>query len=149
LFLKSIINSIFDIIFTFRIKFKITYLFLVLTGLLFTSCQTSFGEKYQRGNLEIYFTEDIGKDFVERTADYFEQHDLILQEKHSIQLTSSTLGSNEPQIILKMILNKNEKALSAEDSLNLMLLQEDMRDAVFYGANFRIAICNENFVELK
>lgn len=117
--------------------------------MLFASCQTSFGEKYERGKLEIYFTEDVSKRYVEKTADYFEKNDLILDKKHSIQLTSSSLGSEDPGFILKMILNKNESELAAEDSVNLLLLEEDIKQKVFGGANFRIAICNENFVELK
>lgn len=132
-----------------KVSTKLTYLFVLFSSLIMTSCQTSFGEKYERGNLEIYFTEDISKIYVEKTADYFEQNKLILEKQHSIQLTSSSLGSNDPGFILKMILNKNESKLAAEDSLNLQLLQADIRDKVFDGANFRIAVCNENFVELK
>ena len=99
--------------------------------------------------MEIYFTDDISQDYVLKTADYFEKNDLILNHKHSIQLTSSSLGSEDPGFRLKMILNKDEKALPAEDSLNLSLLEEDIKEKVFDGANFRIIVCNENFEEIK
>ncbi|MCB9224100.1 MAG: hypothetical protein H6582_08000 [Crocinitomicaceae bacterium] len=120
---------------------------LFFIGFSITSCQTSFGEKYELGNLEVYFTEEIDHDYVERTASYFQDNELIQAEKHSIQITSTPLGSKDPGFILKMIRTKNSDALGREDSLNLKLLEEDIRSKVFDGANFRIAVCNENFVE--
>ncbi|MBD3638498.1 MAG: hypothetical protein HUJ25_14190 [Crocinitomicaceae bacterium] len=113
-----------------------------------TSCQTSFGEKYTRGNLEIYYTEEM-QSYVEPVADYFEQNNLIFEHTHSIMLTSSKLGDGEGSLILKMVANKDKDIPSDERKTNITLLEQDLKKEVFGNASFRIAVCDENFVELK
>jgi hypothetical protein len=115
--------------------------------LAITSCQASFGEKYTRGNLEIYFTEEM-KAYVEPTADYFESHGLIQDKPHSIQLTSSDLGSENPGFILKMIVSDPGKEIPENEKYNVQELENDLKEKVFQDPNFRISLCNENFVEI-
>lgn len=113
-----------------------------------SSCQASFGEKYVRGNLEIYFTKEM-KSYVETTADYFEENGLIQESKHSIQLTSSELGSENPGLILKMVESAPNTDIPSNQMNNISSLESELRDEVFLDPNFRIVICNENFVEIQ
>jgi hypothetical protein len=95
-------------------------------------------------NLEIYFTKEIGDRFVEGTAKYFDQNNLILDETHSIQITSDS-----ESFILKMVLNDEYKSLPISQQKNLALLESDLKETVFEGLNFRIEVCNANFVPLS
>ncbi len=80
---------------------------------------------------------------------YFEENDLILDEKHSIQLTSDPMGAENPGFIINMILNNEYDELPLEQEENLRLLEEDLGRTVYPNLNFRIEICDENFVPLN
>lgn len=114
-----------------------------------SSCQASYGEKYTLGNLEIYFTDEISDDYVKKTGRYFEKNGLIHDKKYSIQLTSSSLGSDKPGFILKMVLSEGNNKLPESELNNLKLLEEDIKKEVFNNENFSIMVCNENFNEIK
>ncbi|MEX1003155.1 MAG: hypothetical protein WDZ35_13640 [Crocinitomicaceae bacterium] len=117
--------------------------------LFLTSCQATYGERYNRGNLEVYYTEEM-KSYVIPTANYFEDNDLIREDKkHSIQLTSSKMDSENPSMILKMIVSDSEQEPPVYMDDHLDLLEADLKTEVFKGANFRIEVCNENFIEIK
>lgn len=88
------------------------------------------------------------KPYVEPTADYFEENGLIQNEVHSIQLTSSALGSENPGFILKMVVSDPSKKIPENKMYNVKMLEQDLREEVFHDPNFRISLCNENFVEL-
>ncbi len=131
-----------------------TYSILTLSiFLLFISCGASFGEKYTVGNLEIYFTEEINKDFVENLGAYFVKNGLIGETTQSVQLTS-----DESSILLKMVLNKDHKRLPKSEENNLSLLEEDIYNTIFrenpaegryVDHAFRIVVCNENFIPIQ
>lgn len=104
------------------------------------SCKTDFGERYTIGNLEIYFTEDISKKYVESVGEYFKENNLILDQKHAIQLTS-----DHESFILRMIIDPKLTSLPAEQKLTLKYLESDIKTKVFEGLNFRIEICDGNF----
>lgn len=109
------------------------------------SCTASFGEKYTFKNLEIYYTPPgVNERYVEGVANYFDEHDLILNKKHSIQLTS-----DEESFVMKMVLNNKYKALPSEQEVSLKALESDIKSTVFQGLNFRIEVCNANFVSIK
>tara|TARA_R110002050_G_scaffold49298_1_gene114638 strand:+ start:250 stop:594 length:345 start_codon:yes stop_codon:yes gene_type:complete len=108
--------------------------------LIASSCGTSFGEKYTIGNLEIYFTEDISNRYVEGLGKYFNDHHLIQNETHSVQLTSDT-----ESFILKMVLNDEYKSLPSAQKKNLELLTADLQHKVFRDLPFKIQICDMNF----
>lgn len=127
---------------------KNKYFILIGFFLLLNSCQTSFGEKYTRGNLEIYFTEEM-KSYVEPTADYFESNDLIQDQPHSIQLTSSPMGSEHPGFIMKMVLTDPKKPIPANELRHVDELEKDLQEVIFKDPNFSIMLCNENFVEVQ
>lgn len=117
--------------------------------LTFSSCVKDLGKKYTRGNLEIYYTEEM-EFFVEPLADYFEEHNLIFDHSHSIQLTSTTLEDDQDKsIILKMVASEDKEEIPAKEVKNIELLEEALKSEVFEGANFRIAVCNANFVEFE
>lgn len=123
---------------------RIKYFIILFAALHLLSCDASFGEKYTLGNLEIYFTKSIGKQYVEDTGKYFNEHGLIQDSKHSIQLSS-----DEKSFILKMVLNPDFKSLPESQKLNLELLEKDIRETVFDSAEFRIEVCNANFVPIN
>ena len=87
------------------------------------------------------------KAFVEPLADYFEANGLIFDHPHSVQLTSSNIEDNGGSIILKMVANQGKKEIPGNKMKNVTALENDLKQKVFEGANFRIAICNANFVE--
>lgn len=111
------------------------------------SCQASYGEKYTKGNLEIFYTEDCSK-YVEPVADYFETNHLIQEKPHSIQLTSSSMGSENPGFIMKMIVTDNKQNIPEDQKYNISSLERDLKTKVYNDMNFRIEVCNENFVPI-
>lgn len=86
---------------------------------------------------------------MKKTGRYFEKNGLIQDKKHSIQLTSSSLGSENPGYILKMVLSEGKNKLPGSELNNLRLLEEDIKKEVFNNENFSIMVCNENFNEIK
>lgn len=127
-----------------RLKSIKTFLILLLT-LIFVSCNASFGEKYTLGNLEIYYTpNNVPKRYVEALGEYFRKNDLILDHTHSVQMTG-----DEKSHILRMIETKPGMGFPAEERYQLDLLESDIKEKVFNGLEFRIEICNANFVPLN
>lgn len=121
------------------------YLSLFALLLAITSCNPSFGDKYIIKNLEIYFTpKNVGKHYVISMADYFRENELLLDQKHTIQVTSDQSG-----FILNMVLDDDFKVLPETQKNNLALLEADIKEQVFDGLNFRIQVCNANFVPIK
>ena len=108
-------------------------------------CNASFGDKYVVQDLEIYFTpKNVGKHYVVAMADYFKANDLILEQQHSIQMTS-----DEDGFILNMVLDADYKSLPLDQNNNLVMLEADIKEQVFEGLNFRIQVCNANFVPIE
>jgi hypothetical protein len=132
----------------YSIKFKFTYIVLVLTLFFQTSCGASFGEKYERGNLEIFYTDEM-KTYVEPLANYYEENNLIFDHKQSILLTSTTLGEDGGKFILKMVAEKDKEIPLKKLNDNINSLEKHLIKEVFSGANLEIQICDENFVALK
>jgi len=88
------------------------------------------------------------KSFVEPTANYFFENNLVSGEPQSIQLVSSKLdNSNKGTIYLKMI--DNDNMLTEYEKAELFKLQEDLKEKVFLGANFEILACNNNFIAIE
>lgn len=127
---------------------KTTLKILVILGVFgLIACQTSYGEKYKREHLEIYFEKGL-KNFAEPLADYFFDHHLVSGQAQSLQLVSSKLQeSNEGTIYLKMIDNDNN--LSEIEKSELLKLEKEIREDVFLGANFEILPCNDNFIAIE
>ena len=118
---------------------------LFLLFLTIGSCNASFGDKYVIQNLEIYFTpKNVGKHYVVAMADYFRENNLLQEQQHSIQMTSDENG-----FILNMVLDDSYKTLPTEQNNNLTLLETDIKEQVFEGLNFRIQVCNANFVPIE
>lgn len=86
----------------------------------------------------------MGKHYVVDMAAYFRENDLLLDEQHSIQMTSDQNG-----FILNMVLDDAFKSLPKDQDNNLALLEADIKEQVFDGLNFRIQVCNANFVPIK
>ena len=82
-------------------------------------------------------------------ADYFENNDLIFDEPSSIQLGSSDLLDEEPTLFLKMVQNDANQEFTEDQLKNVDLLEEDLKQEVFGGANFKIILCNANFIEIE
>lgn len=123
----------------------VKYLVSASLIVIFMGCEASFGEKYTLGNLEIYYTQkNVGEHYVEAMGEYFRDNELIQDKKHSIQLTSDENG-----FIMKMVLNDAYDQLPEEQEYNLNLLEEDIKAVVFDNLNFRIEVCNANFVPIK
>ena len=112
------------------------------------SCLSDPGESYVRGNLTIFFTPEM-KSYCEPLADYFEENNLIFDHEHSVQLTSTPIDEDGGSIVLKMIASEDKSEIPADEMVNIDLLEKDLTEKVFDGANFRIAICNANFVEYE
>ena len=118
---------------------------LILFTVILASCETSFGEKYTIGNLEIYYTPPgVSEKYVERLGAYFKTNNLIQPQQHTVQLTSDPNG-----FVLKMVLDERYKELPASQLINFKLLEEDIKRVVFEDLNFRIEICNSNFIPLN
>lgn len=77
-------------------------------------------------------------------ADYFRENNLLQEQPHSIQMTSDENG-----FILNMVLDDSYKTLPTEQNNNLALLEADIKEQVFEGLNFRIQVCNANFVPIE
>ena len=121
------------------------YLSVILLVLSISSCSPKFGDKYVVKNLEIYFTsQNVGNHYVVAMADYFRANDLLLDKPHTVQLTSDQEG-----FILNMVLDSDYKTLPAHQNNNLNLLEADIKEQVFDGLNFRIQVCNANFVPIE
>jgi hypothetical protein len=120
---------------------------VLITAVLFItmlSCGASFGERLTYGNLSIYYTpRNVGIVYAQRLGQYFESNELIQDKQHAIQLTSDSKG-----FILRMVLNDNYEQLPEDQERNLELLETNIREDVFEGLNFRIEVCNANFVPL-
>lgn len=113
--------------------------------LFFIACSASFGEKYTFKNLEIYYTPPaVNERYVEGLAHYFNQHNLILPTKHSVQLTS-----DEESYVLKMVLDKKFKTFPADKTDDLKKMEASIKKEVFNDLNFKIVICNANFVPIE
>lgn len=123
-------------------KFKTIGLIFILSTLI--SCGTSFGKKLELGNLEIFYSESIPVEYVEGVGQYFIDNDLVLEQKHSLKLTS-----NHNTFILKMILNTDYTELPPEMENDLMLLESDLKAKIFSDVNFEIEICDVNFYPLN
>ena len=104
------------------------------------SCKTDFGQRYTLGNLEIYFTPEVSKEYVEAMGRYFQENDLILDKKHAVQLTS-----DNKSFILRMVLNPQLVTFPQEQQPVLRNMETDMKQVVFDGLNFRIEVCDGNF----
>ena len=88
------------------------------------------------------------KSFVEPTANYFFDNQLVSGQAQSIQLVSSKLDdSNEGTIYLKII--DNDNMVTEEEKAELLKLQKDIQEKVFSGANFEILACNNNFIAIE
>ena len=59
------------------------------------------------------------------------------------------MGAENPGYVLKMILNREHEELPNEQTSNLELLEAEIRSEVFNDLNFRIDVCDDNFVSLK
>lgn len=116
----------------------------MLLATLLASCGASFGEKYTRGNLEIYYTDEIAMHYVEDLASYFDKENLIQPKKHSVQITSDS-----KTFILKMILNEDYETLPKEQENALFLLEQDIAKEVFNGVNLKIEVCDINFNRIR
>lgn len=123
-------------------KIKTIGLLFILSALI--SCGTSFGKKKEFGNLEIFYSDSVPVEYVESVGEYFNDNDLILDQKHSLKLTS-----NHDSFILKMILNTDYTELPPEMENDLMLLEADLKEKVFKEVNFEIEICDVNFYPLN
>src|SRR5690606_20033840 len=122
---------------------KITFFGIILSTLL--SCTASFGEKYTLKNLDIYYTPPgVSERHVEKLARYFDENDLIQNKQHSIQLTS-----DHQSYIMKIVLDKEYKALHLDQSNSLVSLEKDIDTTVFDGLNFRIVVCTANLFPIK
>lgn len=123
-------------------KIKTIGLLFILATLI--SCGTSFGKKKEFGNLEIFYSDSVPVEYVESVGEYFNDNDLILDQKHSIKLTS-----NHDSFILKMILNTDYTILPPEMENDFILLEADLKEKVFKDVNFEIEICDVNFYPLN
>lgn len=121
---------------------KIIGLIFMLTA--FISCGTSFGKKKTFGNLEIFYSDNVPVEYVEKTGQYFVDHDLVLDHRHSIKLTS-----NHKAFVLKMILNQQFEQLPTDMERDLDLLESDINAVVFTDLNFEIEVCDANFYPLN
>lgn len=88
------------------------------------------------------------KNFVEPTADYFFENQLVSNETQSIQLTSTKMSDgNEGVIYLKMI--DKDNSLNQAEQKQIALLEKDLGSTVFENTNFEIVICNDNFIAIE
>ena len=120
---------------------------IVGTLIVFSACQTSFGDKYFRDNLEVYFDEGT-KPFAEPLADYFFDNHLVGSGNQSIMITSTSLTSeiSDQYFILKMIQNDAKKKFDISETNQIELLEQDLEKKVFFS-ELEIVLCNSNFLE--
>lgn len=114
---------------------------LIVFVILISSCEASFGDKYTKGNLEIYFTPDIDKDYLPELSAYFFENELVSKDqKQSILLTS-----DNNSFILKMILDPKYKKVPEDLENNVLYLENDIKHTIFDDLNFRIEITDQYF----
>lgn len=117
----------------------------LILAVILVSCGASFGERLTYGNLSLYYTsKNVGINYAQGVGTYFQENNLILDEPHSVQLTSDQKG-----FILRMVLNPEFEELPQNQERNLNLLEKDIQHEVFDDLNFRIEVCNANFVPLS
>ncbi len=116
---------------------------------MFVSCQTSFGDKYKKGNLEVYFDKGT-KPFAEPIANYFHDNNLVGGTKQSIMLTSTSMGDSEESqhFILKMIQTESNKKFDENELKQVELLEEDLEKSIF-NSELEIVLCTSNFLEIQ
>tara|TARA_R110002096_G_C14120310_1_gene680798 strand:- start:166 stop:552 length:387 start_codon:yes stop_codon:yes gene_type:complete len=124
-------------------KFKTIGLIIILITIV-SSCGTSFGKKKEFGNLEVFYSDNVPIEYVDKTGQYFIDNNLVLDHKHSIKLTS-----NHNSFILKMILDTKFEKFPKDMRQDVMLLESDIKSSVFNGAHFKIEICDVNFYPLN
>lgn len=108
-------------------------------------CGVSFGEKYTIGNLEIYFdAEAVAERYVESLGDYYVTNNLISDKTQSVQLLFDA-----ESFTLNVVQSDTQHEIQANEQYNLDLLEEDIKQTVFNGMNFRIQVCNANFVPIN
>ena len=120
------------------LKIKVRKFSLILIiGILLSSCVKGFGKKHENGNLEIYYTESVGINYVESLSQYYAENNLIGDEKQSIQLTTDT-----EQFLLRLVSLESE---TEESKRNLELLEKDLANTVFKDRKFKIQLCDAFF----
>lgn len=124
-------------------KYKIRFLTFA-TILLVISCGTSFGKKETFGNLEIFYSESIPVNYVTQLGNYFTLNNLILDQTHSIKLTS-----NHNSFVLKVIIDPKHTDLPKKMIIELSSLEADIKATIFKDLNFKIEICDVNFYPLN
>lgn len=118
----------------------------ILLSLLFISCQTSFGDKYTIENFEIFYGEGVDREYVRKTGIYFRDHGLLQDHKHSAQLL---YDPSKAGYELRLVLNPEYESLPGEMIKDLLLLEEDMKHAIFGDLNFILVVCDKNFNPIK
>ncbi len=124
-------------------KLKKLFLFIFTISIII-SCGTSFGKKIDFGNLEVFYSESVPKQYAENIGNYFVANNLILEKRHSIKLTS-----NHNSFILKLIIDEKYDRLPIAMESNLKALESDIDNAVFKDLNFSLEICDANFYPLN
>jgi hypothetical protein len=119
---------------------------VALIGLLI-GCQTSYGDKYQKGKLEVFYDKGT-KSFAKPLAEYFSENGLIGDIPQSLQISSTDMsaGESEQYFILKMIQIDNNKDFNSEEMKEIKNLEKDLEEKVFFG-ELKIVLCNANFLE--
>lgn len=124
-----------------KTKFQLFNIFFIL---ILSSCGTSFGKKIEFGNLEIFYSESVSKTYVQSLGDYFVTNNLVLNEKHSIKLTS-----DHQSFILKLIINDKYNVFPKDMENELAALESDIQNTIFKDLKFKIEVCDVNFYPLN
>ncbi len=94
--------------------------------------------------MEIYYSESVPEIYAKNIGNYFKDNNLVLDQKHSIKLTS-----NHNSFILKLILNEKYKTLPIAMQTELNALELDIKKSIFKDLNFNLEICDVNFYPLN
>ncbi|MGB1102171.1 MAG: hypothetical protein ACPG21_00940 [Crocinitomicaceae bacterium] len=115
---------------------------IIVLVVVLLACGASFGERLTYGNLSVYYApRNVGIEYAQGIGEYFQENDLIQDNAHAVQLTSDENG-----FILRMVLSDEFNELPDHQEYNLNLLEKAIQASVFDGLNFRIEVCNANFV---
>lgn len=123
-------------------------LFILSFSILFlTSCQPNdYGQKYREENFEIFYGPSVDISKVKELHQFFISHDLVKNEKQSIQITKSN-----DKVILKLVQSKGatEMTLLPEYREALRNLAQEISVDIFDGAYCELHLASNTFKTLE
>jgi len=119
---------------------------LTLIVILFSSCNTSYGDKVKKGHIEVYYKKGVSKDMAEKTGNFLYSLDTAYND-NSNQSKSVQLVKKSDTIIFRMVIPMERVSSIAEE--NFYALANLLSDSVFNKAPVIIDLTDSTFNSLR